>query len=101
MAKQTKEVKKFEFTKVGNILDNIAKTVPVQIEKEIKEKTFITTGVYLLDAALSGKLLGGGVSLLLGIHDIVTSPKAAAPGGAAAIPPLPTASNQPWLWLSL
>ena len=62
MAKQTKEVKKFEFTKVGNILDNIAKTVPVQIEKEIKEKTFITTGVYLLDAALSGKLLGGGVA---------------------------------------
>ena len=62
MAKQAKEVKKFEFTKVGNILDNIAKTVPVQIEKEIKEKTFITTGVYLLDAALSGKLLGGGVA---------------------------------------
>jgi hypothetical protein len=30
------------------------------------------------------KLLGGGVSLLLGIHDIVTSPKAAAPGGALA-----------------
>ena len=36
MSKQAKEVKKFEFTKVGNILDNIAKTVPVQIEKEIK-----------------------------------------------------------------
>ena len=62
MAKQTKEVKKFEFSKVGSILDNIAKSVPVQIEKEIKEKTFITTGVYLLDAALSGKLLGGGVA---------------------------------------
>jgi RecA/RadA recombinase len=60
MAKQTKEVKKFEFSKVGSILDNIAKSIPIQIEKEIKEKTFITTGVYLLDAALSGKLLGGG-----------------------------------------
>jgi RecA/RadA recombinase len=62
MAKQSKEVKKFEFSKVGSILDNIAKTIPIQIEKEIKEKTFITTGVYLLDAALSGRLLGGGIA---------------------------------------
>jgi len=54
--------KKFEFSKVGSILDNIAKSVPIQIEKEIKEKQFITTGVYLLDAALSGRLLGGGVA---------------------------------------
>jgi len=60
MAKQTKEVKKFEFSKVGSILDNIAKNIPIQIEKEIKEKTFISTGVYLLDAALSARLLGGG-----------------------------------------
>jgi len=62
MAKQKKEVKKFEFSKVGSILDNISKNIPIQIEKEIKEKQFITTGVYLLDAALSGKLLGGGVA---------------------------------------
>jgi RecA/RadA recombinase len=62
MAKKTKEVKKFEFSKVGSILDNISKSVPIQIEKEIKEKTFITTGVYLLDAALSGRLLGGGIA---------------------------------------
>ena len=60
--KETKDVKKFEFSKVGSILDNIAKSVPIQIEKEIKEKTFITTGVYLLDAALSGRLLGGGIA---------------------------------------
>jgi RecA/RadA recombinase len=59
-AKHAKEVKRFEFSKVGTILDNIAKSIPIQIEKEIKEKKFITTGVYLLDAALSGKLLGGG-----------------------------------------
>lgn len=63
MAKQqAKETKKFEFSKIGSILDNIAKSVPIQIEKEIKEKQFITTGVYLLDAALSGRLLGGGVA---------------------------------------
>ena len=63
MAKQEKkEIKKFEFSKVGILLDNISKTVPIQIEKVIKEKQFITTGVYLLDAALSGRLLGGGVA---------------------------------------
>jgi len=62
MAKQIKETKKFEFSKVGSILDNIAKSVPILVEKEIKEKVFITTGVYLLDAALSGRLLGGGIA---------------------------------------
>jgi len=61
-AQAQKEVKKFEFSKVGSILDNIAKTVPIQIEKEIKERKFISTGVYLLDAALSAKLLGGGIA---------------------------------------
>jgi len=63
MAKQEKkDSKKFEFSKIGSILDNIAKSVPIQIEKEMREKVFITTGVYLLDAALSGRLLGGGVA---------------------------------------
>jgi RecA/RadA recombinase len=62
MAKSTvKETKKFEFSKVGTILDNIAKSVPIQIEKEIKERSYISTGVYLLDAALSAKLVGGGI----------------------------------------
>jgi RecA/RadA recombinase len=53
---------KFEVSKIGTILDNISKTIPIQIEKEIKEKEFISTGVYILDAALSGKLIGGGVT---------------------------------------
>lgn len=57
-----KEVKKFEFSKVGIILDNIGKSIPIQIEKEVKERKFLSTGVYLLDACLSGKLLNGGIS---------------------------------------
>jgi len=61
MAKK-KEVKKFEFSKVGSILDNIAKSVPILVEKEIKEKQFISTGVYIVDAAMSGRLLKGGVA---------------------------------------
>lgn len=63
MAKtEKKEVKKFEFSKIGSILDNIAKSVPIQVEKEIKEKKFISTGVYIVDAAMSGRLLNGGVA---------------------------------------
>ena len=62
MAKATKEVKKFEFSKVGTILDNIGKSIPIVIEKEIKEKVFISTGVYLVDAAMSGRLLNGGIA---------------------------------------
>ena len=62
MAKVAKEVKKFEFSKVGTILDNIGKSIPIVIEKEIKEKVFISTGVYLVDAAMSGRLLNGGIA---------------------------------------
>jgi len=59
MAKQLESKKKFEFSKVGSILDNIAKTVPIHIDKEIKERTYIPTGNYVLNAALSGSLFGG------------------------------------------
>lgn len=58
-AQDKKEIKKFEFSKIGTILDNIAKTVPIHIDKEIKERTYIPTGNYVLNAALSGSLWGG------------------------------------------
>jgi RecA/RadA recombinase len=61
MAKKEKDSKKFEFSKIGSLMNNIAKTVPIIIDTEIKEKKFISTGVYLLDAALSSRLIGGGV----------------------------------------
>lgn len=57
-----KKEKKFEISRLGSILDKISKQVPILIEKEVKPKTFITTGVYLLDAAISARLLGGGVA---------------------------------------
>jgi RecA/RadA recombinase len=60
-SQQPKETKKFEFSKVGTILDNISKTTPIKVVKECKEKTFISTGVYLLDACLSARLLDGGI----------------------------------------
>jgi RecA/RadA recombinase len=63
MAKEKKDngSKKFEFSKVGALMSSIAKTVPIIIDDKVKEKKFISTGVYLLDAALSSRLLGGGV----------------------------------------
>lgn len=63
MAKQQvkKEEKKFEFSKVGAILDSISKTIPILIETEQKERKYISSGNYLLDAALSAKLLNGGI----------------------------------------
>jgi RecA/RadA recombinase len=57
-----KESKKgFSFSKVGDLLNNITKKVPVFIENEIKERKFINTGVYLLNAALSGRMIEGGI----------------------------------------
>lgn len=59
MAKTTKEVKKFEFSKVNTILDNIAKNVSITIDREIKPKQYISTGSLTLNAALSGSIYGG------------------------------------------
>lgn len=63
MAKEKKDnsSKKFEFSKVGALMNSISKTVPIIIDDKVKEKKFISTGVYLLDAALSSRLLGGGI----------------------------------------
>ena len=61
MAKKKAEKKGFSFSKVGGLLDNITKKVPVIIESEVKNRRFIDTGVYLLNAALSAKMLDGGI----------------------------------------
>ena len=61
MAKKKTEKKGFSFSKVGSLLDNITKKVPVIIESEVKDRKFIDTGVYLLNAALSAKMLDGGI----------------------------------------
>lgn len=60
MAKK-KQSNEFEFSKVGTILDNISKKVPIYIEKEVTQRSFISTGVYILDAALSAQMIGGGI----------------------------------------
>lgn len=50
---------KFEFSKVGSLLDKISEKVPIHIDREQRERRFISTGSYILNAALSGSLFGG------------------------------------------
>ena len=59
MAKKIKEIKKFEFSKVGDILDKISENVPIFIDKKEKPRGYISTGSLILNAAISGSLFGG------------------------------------------
>lgn len=54
-----KQVKKFDFSKVGDLLDKISEKIPIHIDKEERTKTYINTGSLILNAALSGSLFGG------------------------------------------
>jgi RecA/RadA recombinase len=54
-----KKEKKFAFSEIGSIIDDIAEKTPILIEKEDKEVPRIGTGVYILNACLSGSLYGG------------------------------------------
>lgn len=56
---KAKTVKKFEFSKVGDLLDKIAEKVPIVIDKKERPRKYISTGNYILNAAISGSLFGG------------------------------------------
>ena len=51
--------KKFEFSKVGDLLDKISEKVPIFIDKKERPRKYISTGSYILNAAISGSLFGG------------------------------------------
>ena len=59
--KQTSSGPKFSFSQVGDLIKDIGKTVPIVIadEKEKSNMELIGTGIYILNAALSGSLFGG------------------------------------------
>lgn len=60
MSKSKEKVtKKFEFSKVGSILDKISEKVPITIDKKERPRKYISTGSYILNAAISGSLFGG------------------------------------------
>jgi RecA/RadA recombinase len=51
----------FTFSEIGNLMQDISKKIPIIIadDKEDKNKKFLDTGIYILNAALSGTIFGG------------------------------------------
>ena len=69
MAKSIKPVTKtsqkksdgFNFSNISNLIENISKKDIISIEDFEKEKFFISTGIYIVDALLSKSILKGGI----------------------------------------
>lgn len=65
MAKQIKTSQKksndFNFSNISSLIDNISKKDIISIEDFEKEKTFISTGIHVVDALLSKSILKGGI----------------------------------------
>ena len=66
MAKSTKvtsqkKSNEFDFSKISTLIDNITKKDIISIEDFEKEKTFISTGIHIIDALLSKSILKGGI----------------------------------------
>jgi len=57
----TKKSNEFDFSKISNLIENISKKDIISIEDFEKEKTFISTGIHVLDALLSKSILKGGI----------------------------------------
>jgi RecA/RadA recombinase len=51
----------FSFSEIGSLMQDISKSVPIIIadDNEEKNKKFLDTGIYILNAALSGSIFGG------------------------------------------
>lgn len=65
MAKKTtptSQKNSFNFSNISGLVDNMSKKDIISIENFEKEKSFISTGVYILDALLSKSILHGGIS---------------------------------------
>ena len=65
MAKTNKTSQKksndFDFSKISTLIENISKKDIITIEDFEKEKTFISTGIHIVDALLSKSILKGGI----------------------------------------
>jgi len=51
----------FDFSKISNIIDNLSKKSMITIENLEKERHYISTGIYILDALLSKSIKNGGI----------------------------------------
>lgn len=61
MAKQTKSPG-FSFKDMRGMMETISKKTAIVIEEKVKEKTWIDTDIYMLNALLSKSILNGGIS---------------------------------------
>lgn len=63
MAKSKGNKGKFEFSKVGSIIDGITDKTSIMVEDELSAKReFVGTGIYILNALLSKSILKGGIT---------------------------------------
>jgi len=51
----------FDFSKISNVIDNLSKKSMVTIENLDSERSYISTGIYILDALLSKSIKNGGI----------------------------------------
>jgi len=61
MAKQTGKSKGFDFSKISGVIENLSKKSMITIDNLKAERTYIQTGIYILNALLSKSILRGGV----------------------------------------
>lgn len=59
--KTSQKSKEFNFSNISSLIDNISKKDIISIEDFEKEKTFISTGIHVLDGLLSKSILKGGI----------------------------------------
>lgn len=62
MAKEKKNENCLSFKDIVGSLETISKKTSIRIETENKKRTFIDTGIYILNALLSKSILTGGIS---------------------------------------
>jgi len=62
MAKQQTKKDGFNFSKISGLIDNLSKKSMVTIDNLKNERTYLNTGIYILNALLSKSILNGGVS---------------------------------------
>ena len=57
----SKKSSTFNFSNISSLIENITKKDIISIENFEKEKTFISTGIHIVDALLSKSILKGGI----------------------------------------
>lgn len=62
MAKQTTKENGFNFSKISNVIENLSKKSMITIDNLRSERTYIDTGIYILNALLSKSILHGGIA---------------------------------------